>query len=100
MSSFANAAAGHLIYGIREETGIPEELCGLQNIDADAQILRLENIIRDCIEPRIPGIHMRAIPLQTSTVAIIIRIPRSWALPHVAKFEGHWRFYSRNSAGK
>jgi hypothetical protein len=101
VSSFANAVGGHLIYGIREESGIPVELCGLQNIDADAQILRLENIVRDCIEPRIPGIHhMRAIPLQTSTVAIIIRIPRSWALPHVVKFEKHWRFYSRNSAGK
>jgi schlafen family protein len=100
VSSFANAAGGHLIYGIREESGIPIELCGLQDIDADAQILRLENIIRDCIEPRIPGIHMRAIPLQTSGVAIIIRIPRSWALPHVVKFEKHWRFYSRNSAGK
>src|ERR1700752_1975983 len=66
VSSFANAAGGHLIYGIREESGIPVELCSLQNIDADAQILRLENIIRDCIEPRIPGVQMQAIPLQTS----------------------------------
>jgi len=100
VSSFANAAGGHLIYGIREESGEPVELCGLQNIDADAEILRLENLIRDSIEPRIPGVSMRAVPLQTAEVAIIIRIPRSWALPHVVKFQKHWRFYSRNSAGK
>ncbi len=100
VSSFANAAGGHLIYGIREESGIPVELCGIQITNADAEILRLENIIRGCIEPGIPGEHMWPIPLQTSRVAIIIRIPRSWALPHVVKFERHWRSYSRNSAGK
>lgn len=100
VSSFANAAGGHLIYGIKEVSGEPVELCGLQNIDADAEILRLENLIRDSIEPRIPGVSMRAVPLQTVGVAIIIRIPKSWALPHVVRFQNHWRFYSRNSAGK
>jgi hypothetical protein len=100
VSSFANAAGGHLIYGIKEESGEPIELCGLQNNNADDEILRLENLIRDSIEPRIPGVSMRAVPLQTVGVAIIIRIPKSWALPHVVRFQKHWRFYSRNSAGK
>jgi len=100
VSSFGNAAGGHLIFGIRERSGVPSELCGLQNINADAEIMRLENIIRDCIEPRIPGVSMRTVPLQTSGVAIIIRIPRSWALPHMVTFKGHSKFYSRNSAGK
>jgi hypothetical protein len=100
VSSFANAAGGDLIFGIREESGVPTELCGLQGINADAEILRLENIIRDGIEPRIPGISIRPLQLQTSGVAIIIRIPRSWALPHMVTFKGHSRFYSRNSAGK
>jgi len=100
VSSFANAAGGHLIYGLREESGEPVELCGLQSINADNEILRLENLIRDSIEPRIPGVSMRAVPLRTAEVAIIIRIPRSWALPHVVRFQKHWRFYSRNSAGK
>jgi hypothetical protein len=29
-----------------------------------------------------------------------MRIRRSWALPHVVKFQKHWRFFSRNSRGK
>jgi hypothetical protein len=41
-----------------------------------------------------------AIPLSNSGTAIVIRIRRSWALPHVVKFQKHWRFYSRNSRGK
>jgi hypothetical protein len=100
VSSFANAAGGHLIFGIKAISGEPMELCGLQNIDADAEILRLHNLIRDSIEPRIPGVSIRAVLLQTAEVAIIICIPRSWALPHMVKFQKHWRFYSRTSAGK
>jgi len=100
LSSFANAAGGHLIFGVEEEAGVPVNLCGLQGIDPDAEILRLENRVRDCIEPRIPGVSMRTVPLQASRVVITIRIPRSWAQPHVVKYRRHWRFYSRNSAGK
>ncbi|MBC8273364.1 MAG: ATP-binding protein [Chloroflexi bacterium] len=100
VSSFANAAGGHLIFGIREEGGEPVELCGLQIADPDAEILRLENLIRDSIEPRIPGVYMWPVPLEMLGVAVIVRIARSWALPHVVKFRKHWRFYSRNSAGK
>ena len=29
-----------------------------------------------------------------------MRVPRSWALPHMVTFKGQSRFYSRNSAGK
>ena len=81
VSSFANASGGHLVFGMKEQEGVAVELCGLGVINADAEILRLENMIRDGIEPRITGISTRAIPLQTSSVAIVIHIPRSWAQP-------------------
>lgn len=100
VSSFANAAGGDLIFGIREAAGVPSEVCGLQIANVDAEILRLENVIRDGVDPRIPGVSIRAIPLQPSRVAIIIRIPRSWALPHMVTFGGHSKFYARNSGGK
>lgn len=100
VSSFANAAGGYLIYGMREDSGIASELCGLEIIDADAEIRRLENIIRDSIKPRIPGVSLWAIPLKTSRAAIIIHIPRSWASPHMVTFKNDSKFHSRNSAGK
>jgi len=102
ISSFANAAGGDLIFGIGEIDGIPSELCGLELTNVDAEKLRLESIIRDGIDPRIPVVSIRDIPLQTRElkVAIVIRVPRSWALPHMVTFKGHSRFYSRNSAGK
>jgi len=100
VSSFANAAGGNLIFGISEDNGIPIDVCGLPGINPDAEILRLENLIRDSIEPRIPGMTMRAVLLSTSEVVIVVRVPHSWAQPHAVNYRRHWRFYSRNSAGK
>jgi len=100
VSSFANAAGGYLVYGMRENSGIASELCGLESIDADAEIRRLENIIRDSIKPRIPGVSLWAIPLRTSRYTIIIHIPMSWVSPHMVTFKNDSKFYSRNSAGK
>ena len=100
VSSFANAAGGYLIFGIKEDAGVPSDICGLQIIDVDAAILSLENSVRDSITPRIPGLAVRAIPLQNQRVVIVFRIPKSWALPHMVTFKGASKFYSRNSAGK
>jgi hypothetical protein len=100
VSSFANASGGHIVFGMDEENGIAKELIGLSNIDPDAEILRLDNIIRDGIEPRIFGITIKPIKLSNSNVALVIYIPNSWAKPHLVNFSKHWRFYSRNSAGK
>lgn len=100
VSSFANAGGGLLIYGIKEEQGIAVELSGLRNINVDSEILRLENLLRDSIEPRVPSIQISSVPLQSGGNILIIQVPRSWAQPHVVNFSGHWRFYSRNSAGK
>ena len=100
VSSFANAAGGHLVFGMKEDAGLPVDLCGLGNIDVDDELLRLENTIRDNVKPRIPGISMCAISLDEASFAVIVHIPRSWTQPHVVDFKGHWRFYSRNSSGK
>lgn len=99
VSSFANAAGGYLIYGVEENEGIPTKIVGLEDVDADAEILRLENTIRNGMDPKIPGILTRAVNV-TSGTAIVMHIPRSFALPHAVDYKGRWRFYSRNSAGK
>ena len=56
VSSFANASGGHLVYGMREKSGVPVALLGLPGINPDSEILRLESMTRDGIDPRIPGI--------------------------------------------
>jgi hypothetical protein len=76
------------------------EVCGLSEIDAEAEILRLENSALNGIEPRIPGIHSVPIQLSNGNQVIVMRIRKSWAQPHMVTFKGSSRFFSRGSAGK
>src|SRR6266536_3047160 len=52
VSSFANASGGDLIFGVTEIDGVASKVSGLDLGTVDQDILRLENIIRDGIEPR------------------------------------------------
>jgi hypothetical protein len=68
--------------------------------NVDQEISRLENMIRDGIEPRIIGILIKDIPLSNSKIALIVRIPKSWISPHRVSFKGHDKFYARSTNGK
>ena len=100
VSSLANASGGDLVIGIRDENGIAVELVGLVRAAADAETLRLENIVRDGLEPRLPGVRTRVVDIDEERSVLVMRVPRSWAGPHMVIFKGLSRFYSRNSAGK
>ena len=98
VSSFANMAGGHLVIGMVEAEGLPIELVGLDG-DLDAVIQRLENLFRDCLEPRVVGMRMKSVPLNGGRRALIIRVPRSWNPPHAVLYKGTRRYFARNSAG-
>jgi len=84
VSSFANASGGDLVYGITEDrqTGKPKALDGLDTENIGQEILRLDNIIRTGIQPRLPSVTISPpIPLENSKLALIVRIPKSWTSP-------------------
>jgi hypothetical protein len=102
ISSFANTAGGEIIVGMTAKAGIPTGFTPLQ-IDADAEILRLESIARGGLQPRIFGLAARAVPIKAGGSVLIVRIPRSYIQPHrivrPGKTGDH-RFWARSSAGK
>jgi hypothetical protein len=106
VSSFANANGGDLIYGISEErsngkpTGLPGAIAPIDATVLSTEMPRLENLLRDCVNPRIHGIEFRQVPLQDGKSALVLRIPRSWIGPHMVTFKPGSRFYSRNATGK
>lgn len=101
VSSFANAAGGHLIYGVREELGVPVELSGLEISNVDAEILRLENCIKTGIAPRLFRIvETHAVALPSKRYAILIRIRKSWTVPHMVTLKNDAKFFTRDSRGK
>ena len=100
ISSFSNSSGGYIFFGITEKNGLPVDLKGLGDIDTDAEILRFENLLRDSISPRLPGISIRAISIEGNGPVLAMHIPKSWASPHMVTYAGMSKFFSRNSAGK
>lgn len=96
-ASFANSIGGHLILGLEASEGIASAIVPHVG-DADSEVLRLESLLRDGVEPRINGVLMRAVPVAGGHV-FVIRIPRSWNAPHRIAFKGTNKFYARSSAG-
>ena len=88
-----------MILGMEEAGGVATAVVGLGAADADAELLRLEQIARGGLEPRIAGLRMRAIPLADGGHAILLRVPRGWNPPYRVVAQGSNRFYVRHSAG-
>jgi hypothetical protein len=97
-SSLANTAGGDLLIGVPAKNGIPTAISGTRVLNIDAEKLRLEHLLADCIEPRIPRVEIAPVICATGLSVIIIRVHRSWLAPHRVKLND--KFYGRNSAGK
>ena len=105
VSAFANAGGGDIIFGVSEgkddngkNTGLPDKILGAETASgADGEILRLQSILRSGLDPRIPASLQieRAGDFEKGPV-IVVRIPRSWAAPHMVVAGGVSRFYVRS----
>ena len=106
VTSFANSAGGDLIYGVSERrdregrpTGEIEAIVGLPNVNLDAEQLRLANIIRDGVAPRMVG-AFHVIPRESRPPCLVIRVTQTWSGLHMIVYGSWSRFYARTSAGK
>jgi hypothetical protein len=99
VSSFANSAGGDLIIGMTAANGIPVGVHPFTG-DADAERLRLEQMTRDGLHPRITNLQTRAVPLSGGGFVVVVRVPKSYTPPHRIIFKNSARFWARSSAGK
>lgn len=100
VSSFANASGGLILFGIEEQEGVASGAVGFPDEKLDVEILRLENMARTGIEERIPGLRIRAVPVADDRSVVALKVPRSWAGPHMVSFKSSSRFFARDSRGK
>lgn len=98
VTSFSNTDGGDLILGIRDEDGSAAEVVGIPSAELDNEITRIENMVRDGVEPRLPGFHVHTVQLGNGMVALILRMSASMVAPHRVKASS--RFHGRNSRGK
>lgn len=100
VSSLANAYGGDIVFGIEEKAGCAVAVRGIETDDADREILRLESIIRDGLEPRLAGLRIAWVAPDGKPGVILIRVPASLSAPHRVIARNSGRFFSRNSRGK
>ncbi len=100
VSALANTAGGDIVFGITEAQGEATGAPGIELADPDAEVLRLEAILRSGLEPRLPRLEMRWLAGPSGTGLLIVRTPRSYLGPHRVTFRDHAKFYGRTNAGK
>lgn len=100
MSSFANTAGGYLIFGIEEDQGAPKEIIGIEGMNPDETILRLDEIVRNGLRPQIYGIQYKTVELENGRRALVVKIPDSLNGPHQIVYNTDMRFSARGNAGK
>lgn len=101
VSAFANTAGGDLVFGVDEEGGEATAVPGVAPPDADAEVRRIEAVLRSGLEPRLTGVEVRWIPRVAGAGGLlVVRSTRSFAAPHRVIFRDHGKFYGRTSAGK
>lgn len=100
VASFANTLGGDIVLGVAEAAGIAVDAPGLKSaLDLDKQIQRFDSILQASIDPRIPGVRIRAVR-DGARGFIVVRIPRNvWGL-HMVTAGGGQRFFARNNGGK
>lgn len=104
VTSFANTVGGDLLIGIDERRD-EEQRTGIAGAFAplvaatDAQIRRLEGMLRDGVAPRVTGIRIRAVAVEGGVV-LLLRIPKSWVGLHQVTYQNTAKFYARNNAGE
>ncbi|HEX2477628.1 MAG TPA: RNA-binding domain-containing protein, partial [Geminicoccaceae bacterium] len=88
------------MYGVEEKDGLPKKLVGIEPENIDAEIQRIDSMLRSGLEPRLPHYDTQLVDLDGKRHVLILRIPQSWSAPHRVTFRDHAKFYARNSTGK
>jgi predicted HTH transcriptional regulator len=78
VSAFANAGGGDLVFGVKEDQGAAYEVAGIEVTNLDKEILRLNDLMRDSIDPPLTNADHKWIEIEGGKWVLIIRIPRSF----------------------
>lgn len=108
ITAFYNTDGGCIIYGIEERkdaknqnTGIPENICGITIDNEDKLIQCIEDTIRSNTDPSIANLLIKILKINgCNDSVIIIGVPKGLWLPSMVTINDLNRFYKRRNTGK
>ena len=81
--AFANAHGGALLLGIEESRTRPPVATKISPLPRCAKLAEtLKDLFHSCIEPQLPRLEVLAIPTESDSGVIVIRVGRSRLAPH------------------
>jgi hypothetical protein len=96
VTGLANAEGGYLILGIKEDDGLPQEICGISKEVGNQKIEEwITNVLISNLDPRL-SFQIKVLDLENKTI-VIIYIPESAKKPHMVTFKGKNIFYVRHN---
>jgi predicted HTH transcriptional regulator len=72
IAAFANSQGGHIIFGIEAKDGVALSVQALPNFNEDLETLRLRDLIRAHIEPKVYGFDFHAVSLAAGGFALVL----------------------------
>ncbi|MFG1404143.1 AlbA family DNA-binding domain-containing protein [Xanthobacter sediminis] len=98
VTAFANTDGGDIVIGVREDgNGTAAELVGIDAAGLDEALRRIDDQLRNCIDPRIPFFRVRTISLVNGKAVLVMRVGASLIAPHRVVFDKSSRFYRRGN---
>ena len=98
--SFANADGGYLIFGIKEDAGVPSEIKGIVVSNMDKFELDRRNELSGIL-PVVPNVEFSYIQLSDGKCVVVIRISKGVHKPYsYRENEDNYKFYVRRGNRK
>lgn len=98
--SFANADGGYIVYGIKDNCGMAEEITGIEISNRDKFELDLRNKLNH-IMPKIPQMIFRFVEVDKDHYIVVIYIKHDDFAPYIhLEDQKNYKIYKRSGNGK
>jgi len=81
ITALANTNGGDLLFGVAEQDSVAAQVVGLAGAGVGAQIQRIENLLREGVDPALRGVRFKPVEKAEHVKAFAISLEREGGVP-------------------